>query len=158
MSHALSEVFATYAGSSGERTRALYDRLEALGDIGTIAVNLMRSQKTSSRAKVYRRRSSRGAAYDTKQWAMDNLCRALESGAGGDEITSWGWGTDDKQPVHRHVLYVDLPTGQVSFHTEYRGAGPGYSGAWDGIEGQSADRILRWCARILDTATSPVAA
>ena len=158
MSQALAEVLATYAASSGERTRALYDRLEALGDIGTIAVNLMRAQKTSSRAKVYRRRSSRGAAYDTKQWAMDNLCRALENGAGGDQVTGWGWGIDDKQPVYRHVLYVELPTGQASFHTEYRGAGPDYAGTWDGIEGQSADRILRWCARLLDAAATPAAA
>lgn len=158
MSEALAEVFATYARSSGERTRALYDRFWALGDIGAIAVNLMRAQKTSCRAKVYRRRSSRGAAYDTKQWALDNLSRALESGAGGDQVTGWGWGTDDKQPVHRYVLYVELPTGQVSFHTEYRGAGPDYIKAWDGIEGQSADRILRWCARLLDAAATPAAA
>jgi hypothetical protein len=145
----LAEVLSVYRGSDGDKTRALYGRLETLGPDGALAVNLFRAQKASERAKVYRggvagRGSYSGMAYDRKQWATDNLCAAL-AGAG----LGWGWGVDSKQPVHRHVLYVDLPTGQISFHAAARGIGPDYPGEWDGVPGQSADRILRWCARLL---------
>jgi hypothetical protein len=57
---------------------------------------------------------------------------------------------DPATPAYSHVLYVDLPTGQVSFHTAARDDGPAYAGAWDGIKGQGPDRIIRWVARLLD--------
>jgi len=118
-----------------------------------LAVNLFRAQKNSERAKVYRGRRHRSAAYDTKQWAMMNLCNALlhEAAAAG---IGWGWGVDDKQPVHRHVLYIDLPTGQVSFHTGTRGEGPDYAGTWDGVADQAAPRILHWVAALLEGTTA----
>ena len=149
----LSDVINTYLGSDGDATKALYARLEQFGPLGTIAVNLFRAQKASERAKVYRggvrgKGSFRGMAYDRKQWAMDNLCTALTSHADESGIR-WGWGVDSKQEFHRHVLYVDLPTGQVSFHTTSRGDGTHYPGSWDGVPGQSADRILRWIGRVL---------
>jgi hypothetical protein len=144
----LPELTRIYDGSNGDATTALYKRLEALGPAGVVAVNLFRAQKASSRAKVYRGGGYRGAAYDKKQWSMDNLCRVLtEHGAALG--VSWGWGEDAKQPYHRHVLYIDLPTGQVSFHTASRGAGPDYPRAWDGVEGQSAGRILIWIAGVI---------
>ena len=62
----------------------------------------------------------------------------------------WGWGIDHGRDAHKNVLYVDLPTGQVSFHTEHRGEGPKYPGTWDGMKGVTVDRILRWVARVLD--------
>lgn len=145
----LEEVIRTYRGSDGERTKALYARLESLGPAGTIAVNLFRAQKNSERAKKYRGRRSRFAAYDTKNWALDNLRAALLAHADMLGI-AWGWGEDAEQPLHKHVLYVDLPTGQVSFHAAERGGGPDYPKAWDGVRGVSADRIIRWCARVLD--------
>jgi hypothetical protein len=149
----LATILCVYQGSDGEATKALYTRLGAFGPAGMVAVNLFRACKASERAKVYRGGGYRGAAYDKKQWSMDNLCtvliaHAVEVGAG-----RWGWGIDDalqeRGAPHHHVLYIDLPTGQVSFHTERRGAGPDYSGAWDGMPGQSAERICRWCAQLL---------
>lgn len=49
-------------------------------------------------------------------------------------------------------IYVDLPTGQVSFHNGARYDGPDYPGAWDGMPGQSADRICRFVAQLLASA------
>ena len=146
---ALASVISVYRGSDGDATKALYARLEALGPLGFIAVNLFRAQKASERAKVYRGGGYRGMAYDRKQWALDNLCRALTEHA-ADQGIAWGWGEDPAQPVHKHVLYVDLPTGQVSFHAPSRGEGPDYPRAWDGVPGQSPDRIIRFVARLLD--------
>ncbi len=56
---------------------------------------------------------------------------------------------DAEQPVYRQVLYVDLPTGQVSWHTGMRHIGPDYLGAWDGQRGTAPDRICRFVARVL---------
>lgn len=150
---ALAEIVRVYEGSDGDATKALYTRLEERGAIGIVAANLFRAQKNSERAKVYRggRRgqgSYRGMAYDRKQWAMDNLARILGEHATVLDLR-WGWGIDPTQPRHNAVLYVDLPTGQVSFHTEGRGEGPDYPGEWDGIPGKSPDRILRFTARVL---------
>jgi len=149
----LNDVVRIYRGSNGDATLALYKALEGLGSIGTVAVNLFRAQKCSERAKVYRGGGYKGAAYDRKQWSIDNLTEALLGRADLLGMT-WGWGDDPAQPVYRAVLYLDLPTGQVSFHTAIRGPGPDYPGAWDGRPGQSADRICRWVARLL----APVAA
>ena len=156
----LIEIYRVFQGSDGAATTLLYERLESHhGSIGLIAVNLFRAQKGSSRAKVYRggdgRGSFRGKAYDRKQWAMDNLCRLLESHSELAGIARWGWGEDPQQRFHRHVLYIDLPTGQVSFHTESRGPGPAYPGQWDGARDVAADRILRWTAALLDPPPAP---
>jgi hypothetical protein len=144
----IASIYRVYQGSDGEATKALYERLERLGDVGHVAVNLFRACKSSERAKTYRGGRYRGAAYDRKQWAMDNLATMLGKRAAPLGVV-WGWGVDDKQSYHRHVLYVDIPTGQVSFHCGWRGEGPDYPGQWDGQRGQAADRICRWCARLL---------
>lgn len=150
----LQRVVRVYEGSNGDATKALYDEVSALGPQGVVAVNLFRANKNSARAKVYRggirgRGSYRGMAYDRKQWAMGNLCQVLGRHAGACGIT-WGWGVDDEAPKFRHVLYVDIPTGQVSFHTESRLDGPDYPGEWDGVRGASVDRICRWMVRIIE--------
>lgn len=49
----------------------------------------------------------------------------------------------------RWVLYVDLPTGQVSFHAPERGAGPNYPGKWNGVRGVSGERIVCWCQSLI---------
>lgn len=152
LSFGREDVYRIYQGSDGDATKRLYEELRKHGMIGALAVELFRAQKASERAKVYRggirgKGSFRGMAYDRKQWAMDNLCRQLVQSCG---LYEWGWGVDEKQEYHRHVLYVDLPTGQVSFHTDARGAGPDYGKPWDGVLGQSADRICRWVGRVLD--------
>lgn len=153
----IAGVLRIYMGSNGDDTKALYNRLETLGPVGAIATNLIRATKNSERAKGYRRGSSTGAAYQTKSWAMSNLCELL--GKHGEQLgVRWGWGEDAKQSYHRHVLYVDIPTGQVSFHTDVRGPGPDYPGAWDGKPGQGPDRICRWAARLLKRDESEAAA
>lgn len=152
----LADVMAVYAGSDGAATTALYERLERLGTAGVLAVNLFRAQKASSRAKVYRggergRGSYRGMAYERKAWAISNVTATLEHFA--EELgVAWGWSEDPAETFHRHVLYVDLPTGQVSFHAVERGVGPAYAGAWDGAAGASPSRICSWIARLFQEA------
>lgn len=146
----IGDVLAVYRGSDGDATKRLYAELEQLGPIGTIAVNLFRAQKCSERAKVYRGGGYRHEAYARKQWSMDNLCKALAQHAGTCSIR-WGWKPDPSMAPddpYRFVLYVDLPTGQMSFHGP-RGNGPDYGGEWDGIPGQCPDRVCRWVARLL---------
>jgi hypothetical protein len=150
----LETVLRTYQGSDGEATKALYARLDEFGPAGVVALNLLRAQKASERAKLYRggvrgKGSYRGMAYERKQWAMDNLCAVLGQHGAALDI-AWGWGLDAKAVGYEHVLYVELPTGQASFHTACRGQGPDHGKDWDGIKGQSADRIIRWAARLLD--------
>lgn len=153
MSDAIADVLRIYKGSNGEVTLALYKRLETMGPAGMVALNLFRACKCSERAKVYRGGNAHGRyrdqAYERKQFSIDNLCKILTEHAHALGIV-WGWGRDEKQGKHDAVLYVEIPTGQVSFHTEPRGEGPDYPAAWDGARGQSADRICRWTARLLD--------
>ncbi len=156
----LHEVMRIYQGSDGDATKALYARLEAVGPVGAIAVNLFRAQKASARAKLYRggvrgRGSYRGMAYDRKQWALDNLARILTE-HGSVCGLSWGWGEDQHQTYHRHVLYVELPNGQVSFHTDRRGIGPDAPREWDGVRDASPQRICAFVAAVLSNGGSRV--
>ena len=43
----------------------------------------------------------------------------------------------------------DLPTGQVSLHTQRRGLGPDYPGCWDRSKNEAPDRLCRWIASLL---------
>lgn len=145
----MDEVMSIFLASNGEATKKLYERLDALGPRGIVAKNLFRACKASERAKVYRGRRFKGAAYDKKQWSMDNLCSALERHAEDVGVVTWGWGYDAKAIAYEHVLYVDIPTGQVSFHSSHRGVGPEYFKGWDGYKGQGSIRIVKWCAELL---------
>lgn len=150
----LAYVMMVYEGSNGEATKALYARLEQYGPAGVIALNLFRASKCSARAKVYRggvpgKGSFRGMAYDRKQWSIGNLVKVLAEHSATCGL-AWGWGVDNTQPYHRHVLYVELPSGQVSFHTEHRGEGPDAPQPWDGQRGFSAHRICAWTAQLLE--------
>jgi hypothetical protein len=149
----LIEIVAIYEGSDGDRTKALYERLMALGPAGVVAANVFRACKNSERAKKYRGGNARGRyrdqAYERKSWAIDNLARTLERHA-ADLGIRWGWGIDAKQEYHRDVLYVELPSGQVSFHTAPRGPGPDYSGQWDGVKGAGPSRACSYVRRVLD--------
>lgn len=150
MAYSFNRILAIYNGSNGDDTRALYEHLTLRGPAGVVATNLFRACKTSERAKVYRGGNSKGSyrsqSYDTKQWAMKNLCKALTEHATALGLT-WGWKRDPKQEVHDQVLYVDLPTGQVSFHG-FRDSGPEYAGDWDGIRGMAPMRIARYCEQV----------
>jgi hypothetical protein len=148
----LSEILRVYEGSDGNATLALYDDLKKFGGVGMIAVELFRAQKSSSRAKVYRGGGYRGKAYDKKQWAMGNLAQALTDH--GD--IPWGWKQDSKQEFHNWVLYVNLPAGQVSFHTGERGIGPDYPCNWDGVKNMSAMRICCFIADLFANADATI--
>jgi hypothetical protein len=144
----IAYVMGVYDGSDGDRTMELYRRLERLGSAGVLAMNLVRANKSSSRAKKYRGRRFKDAAYDRKQWAMGNLVDALEKLA---TPIPWGWAEDPEQPHHKWVLYIEIPTGQVSFHTAARGRGPDYARPWDGVRDAGAGRICSWVVDLLDT-------
>ncbi len=150
---ALAEIMAIYAGSDGDATRALYDALGLCGPAGTVATNLFRACKASERAKVYRggqrgRGSFRAMAYERKGWAIDNLAAALSAHAAALDIV-WGWGMDGQVIGYSHVLYVDTPAGQISFHSPYKGKGPDYPGVWDGARGMAPQRVCSFAARVL---------
>jgi hypothetical protein len=149
-----------YEGSDGAATVALYTRLHGLGPAGDVAVELLRAQKSSARAKVYRggvrgRGSFRGMAYDRKQWALGNLATALARHAAALSLV-WGWGDDRGQKLNPWVLYVELPTGQVSFHSPSKGAGPMFPGRWDAMPGASEGRVVQWVASLLSAADDEV--
>src|SRR5207245_695680 len=146
MADPIDRAFAirAYYGSSGALTTTLYQRLHELGPSGQLAMNLMRAAKTSERAKKYRggdgRGSYRGQSYSTKEWAIGNVCNLLKEHTIAG-VERWGWGVDKAllaaDDPHHHVLYVDLPTGQVSFHTGARKLDcPDYPGEWDGVTGK----------------------
>ncbi len=152
MGETLHEVMTVFAGSDAEATHALYGELDAVGPAGQVATCSLRAQKASARAKVYRGGNDRGSfsrqAYDRKTWSLEQLVKVLtEHGAALG--LRWGWGLDAKQPVHRHVLYVDLPVGQVSWHADARGQGPDYPGEWDGVAGAADGRVCSYAARLL---------
>lgn len=140
---------AIYEGSDGEATRLLYRTLEAIGPVGALAMNLFRAEKCSERAKGYRRYSHTKEAYGRKQWSMGNLCEVLNQHATELGIV-WGWGVDDGTPGFRWVLYVEVPPGQVSFHSSTRGVGPTFPRDWDGQRGKSHLRMLEWVQSVLD--------
>lgn len=150
---ALHRVMSVYTASDAEATKALYSELiTRSGKAGELAVNVLRACKKSERAKVYRRGFSRGA-YDGKQWAMGEIVRVLS--AAPDLVAAWGWAVDPKQSYHNQVLYIDLPAGQVSFHTDQRLAGPSYPGRWDGVAGASAQRACAFAAQLLEGPDCP---
>lgn len=142
-----------WKGSDGEATKSFYAELKRHGVQGEIAVALFRANKCSVRAKVYRggirgKGSYKQMAYDKKNWSIGELCKVLANYAGQLKIT-WGWREDKAQSFHKWVIYVDLPTGQVSFHSETRGDGPAYHRDWDG-QRMSADRICLFCDGVLN--------
>ena len=149
----LERVRSIFEGSNANATRELYADLLERGVSGKIAMNTLRAMKASHRAKVYRGGNQRGRysrlAYDKKSWCIDLLAQDL-AGDGAVLNLTWGWGTDLKQPVHQDVIYIDLPTGQISFHTTHRTVGPDYPGEWDGVLGVGPSRVCRWAAKVLE--------
>jgi hypothetical protein len=144
-----------YYSRNGPDSAAFTKRLERTGPLGMIAAQLFRAQKASEKAKLpgYRRagaygRSFSSFSYEAKEAALNTLVSFLAEN--NVEIT-WGWGEDASQPHARWVLYVELPTGQVSFHSPTKFTGPDYANEWDGSQ-QSVDRILKFCDNLLDAA------
>lgn len=156
MTGTLATVVRVFGGSDGDATMALYQRLARLGPAGVVAMNLLRAQKSSDRAKLYRGGDAGGSyksqAYRRKQWAMELLAGELVTHARAAGVDSWGWKIDlAAEGPYRWVLYIDLPDrGQVSFHCPIRGIGPDYSGDWDGVAGSSTNRVQYFAADVLD--------
>jgi hypothetical protein len=108
---------------------------------------------------MYRSGRHKGDAYARKDWSIRNLAERLALHEAPEtrlvDLGHFGWGIDTKLQErgdpHHHVLYVDIPTGQVSFHNGARYEGPDYPGEWDGMPGQGPDRICRWVARLLES-------
>ncbi|HZP31890.1 MAG TPA: hypothetical protein VFB23_00910 [Candidatus Acidoferrales bacterium] len=148
-----SEIFWT---SDAQKTKAYYAALAKRGIAGDIAVNLMRAQKYSTRAKRYRGGirgvgSFRDLAYTAKNNAMLSLCKVLDRHAAKLKI-SFGWKGDPDVLFGGRpswVLYVDLPQGQVSFHAPERLSVHDYAGEWDG-QHASEQRILEFCDSVFD--------
>ena len=139
-----------YKGSDGAVTKAYYAELEKHGPAGLIAMNLFRAQKCSERAKVYKGRVYKDAAYDRKNWSMQNLVNALVEHGAALGIR-WGWGLDGQETDFAPwVLYIDLPQGQVSFHSTRFHEGPSYAGKWDGATGASPLRIVCFCDAVVN--------
>jgi hypothetical protein len=135
-------VSCAFFQSDGTFTRQVLKRLESLGSKGKIAAQLFRIQKASTMAKAYRG-DYKGLAYGRKGQSIEVLCQML-----GDWELKWGWGRDNNEFAPEHVLYVELPQGQVSFHSEERFSGPDFHGAWDG-QRLSKERIIEFCETIL---------
>lgn len=151
MTRDLANVLSVYQGSNGDATRALYADLTAIGPVGVVAVNLFRACKCSERAKVYRRGPGhKTEAYARKDWSIGQLADALVA----TPLLPWGWQIDERMRTsgdpHHHVVYFDLPTGQVSFHVGTRHKGPDYAGEWDRAVGTAPDRICRWVTTLFE--------
>lgn len=135
-----------YDGSDGDLTKSYYAELLKHGARGAVALNLFRAHKASMRAKIYRGRY-RGMAYEKKEYSLGLLIDALKQ-HGPDLNVTFGWKPDPNTPIGSSdaswILYIDLPTGQVSFHSPSRGFGPDYPGEWDG-KPLSDVRILAYC-------------
>ena len=147
-----------YEGSDGVATRNFYEEMNSKSIHGELATALFRAQKRSSSAKKYRGRRYTEAAYSVKNWSLGEICRILTL---IDKHTfdpptpyTWGWKLDPDTPGYQWVLYVDLPQGQVSFHSLDRLKGPDYLGDWDGKR-LSEERIIAFCDSIIGTTTEP---
>jgi len=126
----------------------MYRHLARKGPVGRLALYLFRAQKTSRRAKKYGPTSYRELSYEQKGYSLKRLCEILGEASLG---FCWGWKRDGgpRGSANPWVLYVDLPNGQVSFHSALRYAGPDYEGDWDGLRA-SEGRILAFTDAVLD--------
>jgi hypothetical protein len=142
------------ASSQSADARALKKRLTQHGPEGTLAYLLFSAYKASSRAKVYRgsvktnrgKLSYRGLSYSRKGNVLKKLAQFLCEHS--SLVLGWGWGIDP-EGWFQNILYIDLPEGQVSFHSRERYGGRDYTSQWDGQQ-KSEERILAFCDRKLN--------
>jgi hypothetical protein len=146
-----TEATRVFRASDAVATHRFLKELGSRGPLGRLAAALFRCQKASSRAKKYRgkpgigRRPFRELAYGRKGeaiWSLTEVLRDPELAA-----MCWGWGSDFAQDQNPWVLYLDLPNGQVSFHSPVQGDGPDYPGSWDHSY-SSETRIIEFCDAI----------
>ena len=144
----MSRTLKAFSSSDGSFVTSLTADLCRRGASGAVACTLFRAFNNSQRAKKVRRRSygkSRNERYSQKNESLTNLSSAIE--AFRPDLV-WGWKKDYSTPGFEWVIYVELPTGQVSFHSRNRGNGPDYAGDWDG-ERATRERIAEWCGQLL---------
>lgn len=135
----------------------MLNQLRLHGRVGMIGAALLNCQKESSNAKkhlkghagaIQSRRLSR-ERYQQKHQAMAALQVHLKE----YQTFNWGWAPDPNPSKSSavHVLYVDLPTGQVGFHsTQMLGRNAKvYTGQWDG-QNKNMERIFKFCEDILN--------
>lgn len=103
-----------------------------------------------------------------EDYLCDDECRCKGLGAVGEVVRCYhcqgkgttgtymcdrcgGTGVYDQRVIPgMAILYVDLPSGQVSFHSPTRGDGPDYDGAWDEIKDASRERIIAAIDRLVE--------
>lgn len=84
------------------------------------------------------------------------LARLYPSGTRATDIPGW-------DPDWHHCVYIDLPSGQVSYHYHDRDVGlfaalPPYVKPYDGHTKEQADERIRECIQVLDASRQAVAA
>lgn len=144
LSDSKMRVWDVYTGNDRTATRRLLSDLDLRGEQGKLAAALFRAQKASARAKEYRG-DSVDYSYGRKAEQLTVICDLLSSTANG---LIWGWG-QDKSGNLTDVLYIDLPCGQVSFHSESRLVGPDYLKPWDSGQ-NSAENVMEFASQVLD--------
>ena len=130
--------------NDGEVTKAYYQEMNAKGWMGQLAVALFRAQKRSTAAKKYHRGRFKRDAYSVKNWSLSEVVRILQA---FEHSIVWGWQEDPNTPGFEWVLYVELSTGQCSFHSASRLDGPPFLGSWDGLHA-SEKHIINFCDSI----------
>ena len=123
MTASIPSAIEVFYQHNGDVTRAYYQHLtDTHGARGRLAVALFRALKRSKDPQGigYRRVSRRKTeSYDKAEafnWAVQEIIRGLSLSITLDY--AWGW--------RDGFLFVDLPTGQVSFICEDRGFAPLY--------------------------------
>ena len=80
--------------------------------------------------EVERLTAKKDAAYDERMHLVAALARMFPSGIRDTDTPGWA-------PSWKGCVYIDLPTGQISYHYHTRHAAlfeglPAYQGEWDG--------------------------
>lgn len=143
---------AAKRAASTRRTRSILDSTP----YGRLLRALDRAQGANERAKArsangihfhgysggrFRRanyRSSRAARardYAAKEQAIGEATGLASAGG-----VKFGWARSDDAGVP-WVVYFEIPTGQVSFHSPTRGVGPDYDSEWDGAPDMTRMRL-----------------
>lgn len=108
-----------------------------------VHLRTFRNRGRYGRANYRRSRAARSKDYQEKSRSLEAAC-AIASEAS----IVYGWShVSGRVPW---VVYFDLPTGQVSFHSDKRGPGPDYNKNWDGQRDEVHRRIEEAIQQLLD--------